>query len=108
MHELSKANGLQQVALCRCEERILYVMWNLGNCKSFLLALRCRAIRVRRDLSAICSSGTSNRRFVCRQILSSTLSAGIDAHWSQPILMPVPGSLSSPIAAWHLIHSMHI
>ena len=38
-------------------------MWNLGKRKSFLLARRRRADRVSRGHPAICSSGTSNRRF---------------------------------------------
>ncbi len=46
-------------------------MWNLGKRKCFLLALRRRAARVRRGHPAVCSSGTSNRRFICLLILLS-------------------------------------
>ena len=83
-------------------------MWNLGKRKSFLLASGRRATRVKRAHPLICCSGTSNRRFVCRVILLSTLSAGIGAPWSQPILMPAPGSRFSRTAVWHSTRSMRM
>src|SRR5271170_1470605 len=59
----------------------MYVMWNLGNRKSFLLARGRRADRVSRSHPAICSSGTSNRRFIWLVTLSFTLFAG--AAWEK-------------------------
>jgi hypothetical protein len=67
-----------------------------------------RADRVSRGHPAICSSGTSNRRFIWLVTLSFTLFAGIGAHRLQAIPMPAPGSLFSLIAVWPTTRSMPI
>jgi hypothetical protein len=84
----------------------LYAMWNLGNRKSFLLARSSRADRVGRGHPTICSSVTSNRRFIWLVTLSFTLFAGIGAHRLQAIPMPAPGSFFSLIAVWPTTRSM--
>jgi ParB family transcriptional regulator, chromosome partitioning protein len=66
-----------------------------ANRKSFLLALRRRENRVCRSRPAICSSGTSTRRFICPVILSSTLYVGIAA--TSRSRLPCPRLDHSPV-----------